>query len=102
MKFEKTNSLFLPKKTEKEKQKEIEQTRSDLPRFTLRHFECYRKGDVDRFKELVESKLGIFEASVNVGRIKSDNRYESASDFFTSIYICLYYYYEDISMEVCC
>lgn len=102
MKFEKTNSLFLPKKTEKEKQKEIGKTRGDLPRFILRQFECYYKNDIDKFKELVESRLGIFVNSISVGSIRENNEYISPSDFFCSNYVCLYYYYEDIDMEVCC
>lgn len=101
MKFEKTNSLFLPKKTEKEKQKEIEQVRAKLPQFSRRTFEVYRSGDIDRFKKLVESKNGIFEQAVQVGFCNYENKYISFG-LLNGGYILVYYYYEDINMEVYC
>lgn len=101
MKFEKTNSLFLPKKTEKEKQKEIGESRAKLPRFSRRTFDVYRSCDIDKFKRLVESKNGVFEQAVQVGFINNENQYISFG-ILSGGYILIYYYYEDIDMEVCC
>ena len=56
MKFKRTDSLYLPFKTDKERQKEIEQDRAKLPMFRVRLFECYYESDVEKFKNLLISK----------------------------------------------
>ncbi len=96
MKFERTNSLFLPKKTEKEKQKEIAQDRAKMPMFRARLFECCYESDVERFKNLLISKNAHFEC-MHVGAA-----FNCINKINRRNYFIIYQYYEDIGMEVLC
>ena len=62
MKFEKTNSLYIPKVKEKTPQQKL----SEMPMFQVRTFNVNYESEVQRFKELVVSMDGIVETVVCV------------------------------------
>jgi len=90
MKYERKESgLIVPHVTP-------EEAREKMPHFTTRFFECYYESDVDCFKKLVLKNNGFFEQSVLVPLLNHKNQPVSKK------YICIYQYYEKISMEVLC
>ena len=91
MKFEKTNSLYIPKVKEKTPQQKL----SEMPMFQVRTFNVNYESDVQRFKDLVVSMDGIVETVVCV---KSFNYINQNIGYN---YMIIYYYYKDIDMEVC-
>ena len=91
MKFEKTNSLYIPKVKEKTPQQKL----SEMPMFKVRTFTVHYHCDVQRFKDLVVSLGGIVETSMSVKRFNYVNHHNGDD------YMIIYYYYKDIDMEVC-
>ena len=86
MKFEKTNSLYIPKVKEKTPQQKL----SEMPMFQVRTFNVNYESDVQRFKDLVVSMDGIVETVVCV---KSFNYINQNIGYN---YMIIYYYYKDI------
>lgn len=70
--------------------------RSKMPRFTERMFLCYYEQDVFKFKELVESKGGIFGGAGCIPFLNFKNQEVSKQ------FAIIYFYHENISMEVLC
>lgn len=91
MKFEKTNSLYLPKVKEKTPQQKL----SEMPMFQARTFTVYYSGDCQKFKDLVIKLGGIVETSISVKRFNYINQHTGYK------HMIIYYYYKDIDMEVC-
>ena len=83
MKFEKTNSLYIPKVKEKTPQQKL----SEMPMFQVRTFNVNYESDVQRFKDLVVSMDGIVETVVCV---KSFNYINQNIGYN---YMIIYYYY---------
>lgn len=91
MKYERKESgLIVPHVTPKE-------AREKMPRFKTQMFECYYESDVERFKKIVEDKHGFFEGHLHCNNLNNKNQ-----DVNFGKYICIYQYYEPISMEVLC
>ncbi len=93
--WERVNGLMLPK----EKEPDVLSHPHGIPkedRHRIRTFVCYYESDTEKFRELVESKGGIFEGIVHCAFLNIWNRMVGGQ------YCCVYQYKEELEMEVLC
>jgi len=65
--------------------------------YSLRTFECYSKNDVAKFQKLVLNLGGYYEGYLTVNSLNIWNQPSGSQR-----YLCVYYYFEDIEMEIKC
>ena len=68
----------------------------ELPRFSMRMFECYYESDAKRFEELVKQKGGYFCGHIETGFLNFQNMHVGR------LHVIVYQFHEEIEMEVLC
>lgn len=65
--------------------------------YSLRTFECYSESDIKKFQKLVLNLGAYYEGYLTVNSLNIWNQPSGSQH-----YLCVYYYFEDIEMEVKC